>query len=137
MVGTMAGGMMSPASMRAVTTDATRSRRRCRTKATIAARTTRTATEPTVRMRLLRMAVTTIPFRAEHLTDVGEEEPLRGQGELETRGLDPVLRRGQHDEDEWHDEHDAGDQQGNDVEPPATDALHSSISRFEKNRIIG
>ena len=50
--------MISPASISALTTEPMRSRRRCSTKPTIAANTTISVTEPTVRMRLFRIAVT-------------------------------------------------------------------------------
>ena len=63
-VGTMAGGMMSPASSRAATIEPTRSRRRWSTKPTIAANSTIRVTEATVSRMLFRIAVTINPFRA-------------------------------------------------------------------------
>ena len=63
-VGTTAGGMISPARNSPLTSAATRSRRRWITKAIIDARMTVIATDATVRTRLLRSAVIMMPFRS-------------------------------------------------------------------------
>ncbi len=58
MVGTTAGGMIRPASISMLMTPFHRLFLRCRTKATIAPRTTMTATLTTVRIVLLMSATT-------------------------------------------------------------------------------
>ena len=63
-VGTTAGGMISPASINALTNNPRRSLRRCCTKATIEHTKTIRATEPIVRTRLFLIDVTTMPSRA-------------------------------------------------------------------------
>jgi hypothetical protein len=60
MVGTIAGGMISPDSTSRLATLAAGPGRRWMTKPTMAHRTTRTATEATVRMMLFRNAVTSM-----------------------------------------------------------------------------
>ena len=76
----------------------------------------------------------------QHGLDILDDLPVGRPSEIEGRSLGLGLRRGHDDEDERHDEHDEGDRQRDDVDPvPAGQASgpHSSISRFEKNRIIG
>ncbi len=63
-VGTTAGGMINPARKSALTNAATRSLRRWITKAISDARMTVIVTDATVRTRLLRSAVTMMPFRS-------------------------------------------------------------------------
>src|SRR6478609_5249501 len=63
-VGTTAGGMINPARNRALTNAATRSLRRWITNAISEARMTVIVTDTTVRIRLLRRAVTMMPFRS-------------------------------------------------------------------------
>ena len=76
----------------------------------------------------------------QHGLEILDDLPVGRPGEIEGRSLGLGLRRCHDDEDERDDEHEEGDRQRDEVDPvPAgqTSGPHSSISRFEKNRIIG